>query len=107
MTYARLTVAPLQASWFVALSSNRIVAPVTDPLAVPIGTSAFTVIKPLASVKSVASHVPAGAPTAFVTESMLTATELTWIGPEFGLSKLPEIVWALSPGYIAVSVVVW
>src|SRR5438093_13753936 len=104
MVYARLTVAPLQASWFVALSLNLIVAPVNEPVPLPAGTSAFTFIVVLASVKSLASHVPAGAPTALVTDAMLTLTPLTWIGPELVLSKSPEMVWAPSPGYIAVNV---
>jgi hypothetical protein len=58
-------------------------------------------------VKSVASQVPAGAPLAFTTELMDAVTVPTWIGPGFGLSKSPEIVCALSPGYIAASTVVW
>src|SRR4051794_40965009 len=108
MVYARLTVAPLQASWLAAgLLLNWIVAPVQAPLFVPEGTSALTVIAALASVKSVASQVPAGAPPALVTELMLAVTVPTRIDPLLGLVKSPESVCGLSPGYIAVSVLVW
>lgn len=83
------------------------VAPVQAPTPDPAATSALTVIAALASAKSVASQVPAGAPTAFVTALMEAVTVLTRISPPLGLSKVLLTVWALSPGYIAVSAVVW
>ena len=42
-----------------------------------------------------------------VTEAIEAATVLTYTGPELVLSKLPLIVWAASPGYMAASTVVW
>ena len=53
---------------------NLSVAPVHAPTPAPTGTSALTVIAALPSVKSVASHVPAGAPAAFVTEPIEAVT---------------------------------
>ena len=74
-----MTVAPLQASWLLAVSWNWIVGPVhvTVVSGLPIGTSAFTVAVMLLSVKSLAPQVPVGAPPALVTEEMLAVTELT------------------------------
>ena len=51
--------------------------------------------------------MPATAPASFVTLLIAAVTVPTWIGPEFVLSNVPLIVCAVSPGYIAVSTVVW
>ncbi len=73
----------------------------------PAATSALTVIAAPASVKSAAVHEPATAPGSFVTLAIDAVTVPTWIEPEFVLSNVPLIVCAVSPGYIAVSEVVW
>ena len=57
----------------------------------------------LASVKSVASQVPAGAPGALVTEAIDAVTDVTYTGPSLPLSKFPLMVCGESPGYIGLS----
>src|SRR3954454_3132779 len=96
----------LQLSWLPAPSSMRTVRPVHDPTPLPpVGTTLAPEEPPIA--KSASVH--AGLVLSVCDENVWTAavTELMCTACGFGLSKCPDNVIAVPPGYIPLAVDVW
>ena len=92
------TVTPLQLSWLAAPLTSWMVAPVQLPCAVPAGTLAstapgWTMLKSAAVQAGLVASACLEKPAETATLTLEMYTE-----PEFGLSKLPEMLWAGPPG---------